>query len=50
VKRFIALGTECAGYLKVAKASEGTTLDVQSLLFFCALSFAIYLTPFRPLL
>ena len=25
VKRFIALGTECAGYLKVAKASEGTT-------------------------
>jgi hypothetical protein len=24
VKRFIALGTECAGYLKVAKASEGT--------------------------
>jgi hypothetical protein len=26
VKRFIALGTECAGYLKVAKASEGMTL------------------------
>jgi hypothetical protein len=26
VKRFIALGTECAGYLKVAKAFEGTTL------------------------
>jgi hypothetical protein len=26
VKRFIALGTECAGYLKVAKASKGTTL------------------------
>jgi hypothetical protein len=25
VKRFIALGTECAGYLKVAKAFEGTT-------------------------
>jgi hypothetical protein len=24
VKRFIALGTECAGYQKVAKASEGT--------------------------
>jgi hypothetical protein len=24
VKRFIALGTECAGYLKVAKSSEGT--------------------------
>jgi hypothetical protein len=26
VKRFIALGTECAGYLKVAKASEGIIL------------------------
>jgi hypothetical protein len=26
VKRFIALGTECAGYLKVAKASKGITL------------------------
>jgi hypothetical protein len=26
VKRFIALDTECAGYLKVAKASEGTIL------------------------
>jgi hypothetical protein len=26
VKRFITLGTECAGYLKVAKASEGITL------------------------
>jgi hypothetical protein len=25
MKRFLALGTECAGYLKVAKASEGTT-------------------------
>jgi hypothetical protein len=24
LKRFVALGTECAGYLKVAKASEGT--------------------------
>jgi hypothetical protein len=50
VKRFIALGTECAGYLKVTKASEGTTFDVQSLLFFCALSFAIYLTAFHLLL
>jgi hypothetical protein len=27
VKRFIALGTECAGYLKVAKAFEGITLS-----------------------
>jgi hypothetical protein len=26
VKRFIALGTECAGYLKVAKASKGIIL------------------------
>jgi hypothetical protein len=26
VKRFIDLGTECAGYLKVAKASEGAIL------------------------
>jgi hypothetical protein len=26
MKKFVALGTECAGYLKVAKASEGTTL------------------------
>jgi hypothetical protein len=50
VKRFIALGTECAGYLKVAKASKVTTFDVQSLLFFCALSFAIYLTAFHLLL
>jgi hypothetical protein len=26
MKRFIALGTECAGYLKVVKAFEGTIL------------------------
>ena len=32
LKRFIALGTECAEYLKVAKAYEGT-LDILSLLF-----------------
>jgi hypothetical protein len=50
VKRFIALGTECAGYLKVAKASEGTILMSWSLLFFCAFSFATYLTPFCLLL
>jgi hypothetical protein len=31
VKRFIALGTECAGYLKVAKASEGAILITSSL-------------------
>jgi hypothetical protein len=26
MKKFVALGTECAEYLKVAKASEGATL------------------------
>jgi hypothetical protein len=26
MKKFVALGTECAGYLKVAKASEGINL------------------------
>jgi hypothetical protein len=26
MKKFVALGTECAKYLKVAKASEGATL------------------------
>jgi hypothetical protein len=26
MKKFVALGTECAGYLKVAKASEGAIL------------------------
>jgi hypothetical protein len=26
MKKFVALGTECAGYLKVAKASEGANL------------------------
>jgi hypothetical protein len=50
VKRFIALGTECAGYLKVAKASEGIIFDVQSPLVFCTLSFVIYLIPCRLLM
>jgi hypothetical protein len=50
VKRFIALGTECAGYLKVAKASEGITFAVQSPLVFCTLSFVIYLTHCRLLM
>jgi hypothetical protein len=40
LKRFVALGTECAEYLKVAKASEGA-LFILSLLFpyasFCCL-------------
>jgi hypothetical protein len=35
LKRFIALGTECAEYLKVAKASEGA-LNILSLLFLYA--------------
>jgi hypothetical protein len=26
MKKFVALGTECAGYLKVAKAFEGVNL------------------------
>jgi hypothetical protein len=38
MKRFIALGTECAGYLKVAKASKGIVL--MSSHFSYALSFA----------
>jgi hypothetical protein len=40
VKRFIALGTECAGYLKVAKSSEGTNPIITFLLRFvsCCLS------------
>jgi hypothetical protein len=37
LKRFVALGTECAGYLKVAKASEGT-FNIQSLFFLCYVS------------
>jgi hypothetical protein len=40
LKRFVALGTKCAEYLKLAKASEGM-LDILSLLFlyasFCCL-------------
>jgi hypothetical protein len=39
VKRFIALGTECAGYLKVAKASEGTILMSSHYFSSCAFSF-----------
>jgi hypothetical protein len=37
LKKFVALGTECAGYLKVAKASEGT-FNIQSLFFLCCVS------------
>jgi hypothetical protein len=35
LERFVALGTECAEYLKVAKASEGV-FDIQSWFFFHA--------------
>jgi hypothetical protein len=47
VKRFIDLGTECAGYLRVAKASECTILMSSHYFFLCALSLAVCLTPFR---
>jgi hypothetical protein len=50
IQRFIALGTECAGYLKVAKASEGTIFDFQSLFAFCTVSFITYLIPCRLLM
>jgi hypothetical protein len=36
VKRFIALGTECAGYLKVAKASEGAILILSHYFLLCS--------------
>jgi hypothetical protein len=42
LERFVALGTECAEYLKVAKASEGTILTsnhyFSSVLILCCLS------------
>jgi hypothetical protein len=42
MKKFVALGTECAKYLKVARASEGGLLVLSFLL--CMLLFAFYLT------
>jgi hypothetical protein len=50
VKRFIALGTECAGYLKVAKASEGTLLMSSQYFSSAFYLLLIYLTPFHLLL
>jgi translation initiation factor 2B subunit (eIF-2B alpha/beta/delta family) len=41
VKRFIDLGTECAGYLKVAKASEGAILMLSHYFSFVLLSYAV---------
>jgi hypothetical protein len=50
VKRFIDLGTECAGYLRVAKASEGAILMFSHYFSFVLLSYADCLTPFCLLL
>jgi hypothetical protein len=50
VKRFIDLGTECAGYLKVAKASEGAILMFNHYFSLVLLSYAVCLTPFCLLL
>jgi hypothetical protein len=50
VKRFIDLGAECAGYLKVAKASEGAILMFIHYFSFVLLSCAVCLTPFCLLL
>jgi hypothetical protein len=33
MKKFVALGTECAGYLKVVKASEGTIFRYPVIIF-----------------
>jgi hypothetical protein len=46
VQRFITLGTECAGYLKVAKASEGTILILDYYLssVLCLLHFSDFLS------
>jgi hypothetical protein len=44
MKKFLALGTECTQYLKVAKASEGESFVP---IFGCfAPSFPVYLTSF----
>jgi hypothetical protein len=40
MKKFVALGTECTQYLKVARASEGKFL-VLFLLALCSLSLCI---------
>jgi hypothetical protein len=50
VKRFIDLGTECAGYLRVTKASEGAILMFSHYFSFVLLSYADCLTPFCLLL
>jgi hypothetical protein len=50
VKRFIDLGTECAGYLKVARASEGAILIFTHYFSFVLLSYAGCLTLFFLLL
>jgi hypothetical protein len=50
VKRFIDLGTECAGYLKVAKASEGAICMLSHYFPFVLVPYPICLTPFCLLL
>jgi hypothetical protein len=50
MQRFIALGTECVGYLKVAKASEGTLLMSSQYFSSILCLLHIYLTPFRLIL
>jgi hypothetical protein len=37
MKRFVALGTECAEYLKVAKASEGKKIILFLLVLYASL-------------
>jgi hypothetical protein len=44
MKKFVALGTECTQYLKVAKASEGEFFVLSSLALYAF--FPIYLTSF----
>jgi hypothetical protein len=46
MKKFVALGTECAEYLKVAKASEGKISISSHCFSFVPCVFAIHLTSF----
>jgi hypothetical protein len=45
MKKFVALGTECAEYLKAAKASEGSVLSftlLASSIFLCFFTILIF--------
>jgi hypothetical protein len=46
MKKFIALGTECTQYLKVAKASEGEFFVLSSLVLYAFSFFLFHLTSF----